>query len=120
MSNHPLNLTLRFALEIAGLFAFALWGWTQHGGVLRYYLAIAAPLAAAILWGVFRAEEPIGPKKPPVTIPGWLRLALEFAFFGLAVWAFYASDRPTWGLVFALLILLHYLVSYDRVVRLTR
>ncbi len=118
MSNNPLNLTLRFALEIAGLFAFALWGWTQHVGVLRYLLAIGAPLAAAILWGVFRAEEPLGPQKPPVTIPGALRLALEIAFFGLAVWAFYAAGRPIWGLVFALLVLFHYLISYDRVVRL--
>ncbi|RPI85834.1 MAG: DUF2568 domain-containing protein [Chloroflexi bacterium] len=34
-------------------------------------------------------------------------LVLELIFFDAATLAFYASDRPTWGLVFGIVVLLH-------------
>ena len=43
MSQNPLNLAVRFALELAGLYALGLWGWTQHTGILRYLLTIGLP-----------------------------------------------------------------------------
>lgn len=55
-----------------------------------------------------------------MAVPGPVRLLLEAAFFGAATWALYAAGRPAWGLVFALLVLGHYLLSYDRVLRRLR
>ncbi len=42
MSQHPLNLALRFALVSAMLAALGVWGWTQHAGMWRARLAVAA------------------------------------------------------------------------------
>jgi hypothetical protein len=118
MSNQPANLALRFFLELAALFALAYWGWTQHDGLVRLLWTIGLPLVAAALWGVFRVNG--DPGKAPVPVPGILRLALEALIFGGAVWALYAAGQETWSLVFGVVIVLHYLISYDRVIWLLR
>jgi Protein of unknown function (DUF2568) len=43
----PVNLALRFALELAALAAFATWGLHAAGGPARFALVAAAVLAAA-------------------------------------------------------------------------
>jgi hypothetical protein len=118
MGNHPLNLALRFALELAGLWALGYWGWTAHAGALRWLLAIGAPLLAAALWGTFRV--PGHPGRAPVPVPGPVRLLLEAAFFGSAVWALFAAERPAWAWVLAALVVAHYAASYDYVLKLLR
>lgn len=117
MANNPINLTLRFILELVGLFALGYWGWTQHSGLYRWLLAIGVPLLAAVLWGTFRV--PNDPGKAPVAVPGWVRLLLEAAYFTSAVLAFYASGKSTWALVFGLVVIVHYAVSYDRIIKFT-
>jgi hypothetical protein len=112
MANHPVNLILRFALEIAGLIALGYWGWTQHAGLARPALAIGAPLLAAVLWGVFRV--PGDPGNAPVAVPGAVRLLLEAAFFAGAAIGLVAANQERAGLVLAILVVLHYAVSYDR------
>lgn len=118
MSNQPANLALRFFLELAALFALAYWGWTQHDGLVRLLWTIGLPLVAAALWGVFRVNG--DPGKAPVPVPGILRLALEALIFGGAVWALYAAGQETCSLIFGVVIVLHYLISYDRVIWLLR
>lgn len=118
MSQHPLNLALRFALELAILAAVGIWGWTQHEGFWRTLLAIGLPLIAAALWGAFRVPEDHG--KGLVRVPGFARLALEAALFIAAVAAFAASGWWTAASIFGVLAALHYLASYDRVIRLLR
>ena len=118
MANHPLNLTLRFVLELIGLFALSYWGWTQHTGAARYLWAVGGPLLAAALWGTFRVPGDHG--HTPVIVPGPVRLGLEALYFSAAVWAFFAADRQTWGWSLAVAVLLHYLVSYDRVLSLLK
>jgi hypothetical protein len=113
MSNHPINLTIRFVLELLAMAALAIWGWTQHAGALRFVWAVGLPLLAAALWGVFRV--PGDPNKAPVAVPGLARLLIEAIIFGGAVWAIYATGRNTLASVFGLVILAHYVVSYDRV-----
>jgi len=113
MGSHPINLALRFFLELAGLFAMGYWGWTQHNGLSRWLWTLGLPLVFAVLWGSFRVNG--DPGKAPVAVPGILRLLLEIAFFGAATWALYAANRPTWGLVFVLVTLAHYVISYDRI-----
>jgi hypothetical protein len=113
MANNPINLGARFFLELAMLFNLGYWGWTQHQGLPRYLLAFGLPLAAAVLWGVFRV--PGDPRDAPVAVPGALRLGLELFLFGAAIWALYASDKSAWGTIMLIVVVTHYLVSYDRV-----
>lgn len=113
MANHPLNLALRFALELAGLGALGYWGWTANSGLWQVVVGVGLPLIAAALWGTFRVPNDPGPA--PVTVPGYLRLALEAAFFGGAVMGLALAGRDTLALSLGLLVAGHYLVSYDRV-----
>jgi len=116
MSNNPLNLALRFILEMAALVAMAWWGWAAHTGGARWLWAIALPLLAAVVWGVFRV--PNDPRDAPVAVPGPARLLIEAAVFGGATWCLYAAGRASLAWLFGGIVLLHYLASYDRVTRL--
>lgn len=113
LSNHPLNLAVAFGLELAMLAALAYWGWTQHEGVMQPLLCVGVPLGAAALWGVFRV--PGAPNAAPVAIPGWLRLLLEWGLYALAVFALVAANQPTIAAVFAVVVVVHYVVSIDQV-----
>ena len=118
MANHPLNLALRFLLELFALFSLGYWGWTQHSGLPRLLWTIGLPLVAAVAWGTLRV--PGHPGDAPIAVPGVVRLLLEAVFFGGAIWALYAAGRSTWGLVFGLIVLAHYIASYDYVLELLR
>ncbi|HSM54917.1 MAG TPA: YrdB family protein [Candidatus Sulfomarinibacteraceae bacterium] len=113
MSANPLNLALRFLLEIAGLVAMAYWGWATHERPWHVVWAIGLPLLAAVLWGTFRV--PGDPGDAPVAVPGLLRLLLEVLFFAGAVALLALAERRSLGLAFGVVVVVHYLVSYDRV-----
>jgi hypothetical protein len=51
------NLAVKFALELVAIGAFAYWGATVVGGPGSVLLAIAAPVAAIVLWGRFAAPR---------------------------------------------------------------
>ena len=121
MSNNPINLAVRFLLEIAAMLAIGYWGWRQASGALRYVLAIGSWLIAAVIWGTFRVPgDASASGGAPVAVPGLVRLAIELALFGFAVWALVSEGVTTLGWVFGGVVLLHYLVSYDRIAWLLR
>jgi hypothetical protein len=121
MGSHPINLAVRFLLEVAALVAIGYWGWSQHSGALRFVLAIGGPLLIAILWGAFAVRnDPSRSGKAPVPVPGMARLALEIAIFAFAAWALYDAGNRLLGLVFALVVMVHYALSYDRIAWLLR
>ena len=116
MGSHPINLAFRLLLEIAAYVSMAYWGWTQHVGWQRYAWAIGLPLVWAILWGTFNVpDDPSRSGKAPVRVPGFVRLLLELAFFATSVWALYTAGGSMWGLIFAILVVVHYVLSYDRI-----
>ena len=115
MASHPVNLTVRFLLELAALVALGYWGWTQGEGPFRYVLALGIPFIAAAAWGTFAVpNDPSRSGKAPVPVPGLVRLALELALFGFATWALFDLGLPFLGWVMGIVVLIHYGVSYDR------
>jgi hypothetical protein len=118
VNTNPLNLTVRFVLELVMLAIFAYWGYHHFSGWQAVAAAIALPLIAATLWGVFRI--PNDPKPAPVAIPGPLRLLLEWVLFGGAVWALNDLGQETWAWLLAGILVAHYLVSYDRTLPMLR
>jgi hypothetical protein len=121
MGSHPLNLTLRFLLELAALASLGYWGWTQHDGLARWLWAIGLPLAAAILWGTFAVpNDPSRSGKAPVSTPGILRLLLELVIFFAAALALIAGQQIAAGAVLAAVTIIHYVLSYDRILWLLR
>jgi hypothetical protein len=119
MSQNSINLALRFLLEIATLVVMGYWGWQRGGeGFIRYVLALAVPLIAAILWGAFRV--PGDPGNAPIAISGLVRLILELVFFGFSVWALYTMGKLNFAWALGIVLILHYLLSYDRILWLLK
>lgn len=118
MNTNPINLAVRFLLELVMLAVLAWWGYHRFPAMAGIAAAIAFPVAAAVLWGVFRI--PNDPRPAPVATPGPLRLLLEWALFGWAVWALHDSGYDTLAWLMAGMLVAHYLVSYDRTVAMLR
>jgi hypothetical protein len=116
MGSHPLNLSLRFLLELSALGAMGYWGWTQHDGPARWFLVLGLPLVAAILWGTFAVpNDPSRSGQAPIPTPGIVRLLLELSIFAIATIALIASQKVSAGWVLAATTLFHYAISYDRI-----
>ena len=96
-------------------------GWTRFGGLLheqplRSVLALGGPLLAAGLWYTFAVpDDPSRSGRAPVSVPGVVRLALELAFFALAAWALCHAGNPLLSMILAVEVIIHYVVSYDRI-----
>ena len=116
MSQNPLNLAIRFLLEIIALVALGAWAKAQFSGALGFILMIGVPLFAAVIWGTFNVKgDPSRSGRAPVQVPGIVRLLIELDFFGFATWALF-SFNPTYGWIFGLITLGHYALSYDRII----
>ena len=116
MGSNPINLALRFGLELAALAAMGVWGWRQAGGWFKYLLAPGLPLLAAFLWGALAVpDDPSRSGKAPLPIPGILRLLLELGVFAFATWALYDAGYSRWSWVLGALAVVHYIASYDRI-----
>jgi hypothetical protein len=121
MSQNMINLALRFLLELAALYAFGRWGWSQRTDFWRYLLMIGLPLIAATLWGLFRVPgDTSASGNAVVAVLGWMRLLLEIGFFSFATYCFFATGLQSVGWIFGAITLLHYIVSYDRILWLLR
>ncbi|QTN37639.1 YrdB family protein [Cryomorphaceae bacterium] len=109
--SHPLNLALRFVLEVLMLVAIGRWGYL----VFSVVWAVLLPVFAMALWVVFATrDDPSRSGKTVISTPGPLRLLLELALFAVAVAACYAVGNSMQGLVLTLVVVLHYLFSLDR------
>jgi hypothetical protein len=111
-----LNLAVRFLLELCALFTLGMWGWRLRDDSWRIVTALAVPLMAAALWGTFAVPgDPSRSGSAPVAVPGALRLLLEFGFFSSATWALYNLGFSRPAAFFVTAIVVHYLLSYDRI-----
>ena len=116
MSSNPINLAVRFLLEIFSLAVTGIWGWKLSDNWERYVLAIGLPVLAAAIWGTFAvANDPSRSGNAPVPVSGIVRLCIEFLFFGFATWALYNMESNFLSLALAAVVILHYVISYDRI-----
>lgn len=119
MGTHPINLALRFLLELSALGVFVMWGWivgSNSSPWIGNSLAISLPVLAATVWGVFNVPgDPSRSGIAPVIIPGVLRLLIELTFFGLATYCLNDLNYTNLYWIFGGVVVLHYIVSYDRV-----
>jgi hypothetical protein len=121
MGSHPINLGLRFLLELVALITAGMWGWNQGNDFLRYVYAAGFPILLAAMWGAFNVlNDPSRSGKAPVQVAGWIRLILELAFFSFACWALYDMKYQTIYQVFGAIVLIHYILSYDRIIWLLK
>jgi len=113
---NPVNLALRFLLEVTALGALAWWASSLTDAWWRWLAAIAVVLLVALAWGVFAVpSDPSRGGQRIVKVPGMARLALELLVFGAGAYAFKAVGRPNLAIGFAALVAVHYAWSYERV-----
>ena len=116
MGSHPINLAIRFLLEIFSLVSISIWGWKQSQGWLSYALAIGIPIVFAAIWGIFTVvNDPSRSGSASIPVSGIVRLGIEFLFFGLAIWALYNMELKHVSLLFGSIVLIHYVISYNRI-----
>lgn len=116
MGSDPINLAVRFILELSALVSTGLWGWKYGDGWTRLALALGIPIVLAIIWGTFNVpDDPSRSGTAPIVTPGLIRLVIELGIFGFAVWALFDMGFMKMSLILALAVLLHYMVSYDRI-----
>jgi hypothetical protein len=105
MSKNPLNLAVRFLLELAAVISFGAWGYSLTEGTTRFILALLFP----VLFAVLRSGKTVVPT------PGIIRLILELALFGAATWMLLNLDYSLLALIFGLIVAIHYIFSYNRI-----
>ncbi len=89
-------LTVRFLCELAMLAALAYWGAATFDGSMAFVAGIAAPLAAAVVWGMWVAPK----ARHPVSVV--VRLPIEDALFAITTVALIAAGTTTLAIVFAI------------------
>jgi len=116
MGSNPANLILRFLLEIIAFISLGIWGWKQSESWFRIVLAIGIPIIIAIIWGTFAVpNDPSRSGSAPVITAGFIRLIIELGIFGFAIWSLSDMEWNRISLIFGIVVLAHYIVSYDRV-----
>lgn len=116
MGSHPVNLAVRFLLEMSALASIGIWGWKQSNGWLRFVLALGIPIIFATIWGTFAVpDDPSRSGKAPIVIRGIIRLAIEIGFFASATWSLYNMGFNKLSAAFGIIVVLHYTISYDRI-----
>lgn len=121
MGAHPLNLALRFVLEMVAFTAIAYWGWKQSDHWMRYALAIGLPVLMAIIWGIFNVPgDPSRSGSAPIITPGFIRLIIELGIFAFAAWGLKDAGWHKSCMLLGIFVLFHYVVSYDRVLWLLK
>jgi hypothetical protein len=83
-----INLAVAFLLELCMLAALGYWGFTAVQGWPRIVLGLAAPLLAAVVWGIFLAPKAARPLDAALTF--WLKGAM----LGLGAAALALAGRP--------------------------
>jgi hypothetical protein len=117
MGSHPINLIIRFLLELSALTAMGLWGWKQNDGWFRFILVLGIPIIAAIIWGVFNVpNDPSRSGEAPIVVSGIVRLVIELAFFTIAALALNDLGYIKLSWVIGILVVIHYIISYDRII----
>ncbi|PLX12766.1 MAG: hypothetical protein C0598_05470 [Marinilabiliales bacterium] len=116
MGKHPINLFLRFILELIAFTAAGIWGYGQTEGFAALILAVLCPISMAAIWGIFAVpNDPSRSGKTVIKTPGIIRLILELLIFGFAIWAFYSIGMTIISYVLTFFVILHYALSYDRI-----
>ncbi|HEY2505138.1 MAG TPA: YrdB family protein [Streptosporangiaceae bacterium] len=94
---HAVNEAGAFLLELLLLAGLCWWGAAQHDAVaIRVFLAVVAPAAAMIAWGLLAAPR----ARIRVPLPGVL--AVKVVVFGAGVVAVYSIGQHVLAIAFAL------------------
>ncbi|WP_406272918.1 YrdB family protein [Nocardia sp. NBC_00881] len=117
MSLNPVMLAARFLLELVAVASFGVFGWRAFDGPWKFLLVVALPVVAAVVWGIFAVPgDPSRDGQPKVAVSGSTRLVIELTVLGGGALALQSAGLPSWGVAFAVLVIVYHALAYDRVV----
>ena len=90
-------LTIRFLMELGLLASVSLWGFDAGAGSGSLALGFVAPVAVAVIWGLFVAPRARWP------LPVGARVALELELFGAGTLALLSLGSVALAAIFAVL-----------------
>ena len=77
MGSHPLNLAIRFCLELVTLGIAAFWGFKRADNWTRYIIATGLVVFLAAIWGTFAVpDDPSRSGSAPIPVNGVIRLII--------------------------------------------
>ena len=121
MGSHPINLFVRFILELIALWAFGYWMYKTQTGWSRNILMILLPVIIAVCWGVFAVpNDPSRSGNTVIVTSGIIRFIFEIVVFGGAFYALYKSGLNKPSFYFITIVTIHYVLSYDRILWLLK
>ena len=98
------------------LISVGVWGWKQADDHVKYILAIGLPLAIGIIWGVFAVpDDPSRSGQSVIATSGVIRLMIELGVFLIAALVLHNQGQQKLSFVFALMVVIHYLLSFKRI-----
>lgn len=116
MKINIINLALRFLLELTALISIAIWSWGLSDSWTRFIMAPGIPITLAAIWTAFTVPNDRSRSgKSLVATPGSIRLIIELLIFTFAIWTLYDMSLEILSIVIGAILLLHYLLSYKRV-----
>ncbi|MDG1528675.1 MAG: YrdB family protein [Polaribacter sp.] len=116
MGFHPINLVFRFILEVCAFISAGLWSFNQTDGLLKFLFGFGFPIFLAIIWGVFTVpNDKSRSGNAPIPTNGIIRLAIELGIFAMATWSLYSLGYNNLYLIFGIAVVIHYVLSYDRI-----
>ncbi|MEC5236585.1 MULTISPECIES: YrdB family protein [Bacillus] len=98
----PINLAIRFFLELGALASLCYWGFQFWESVyVKFIFGIGSPLLFATIWGIFIAP------KASLKLPEPYRFMLEIILFGVTSVALYVVDQITLAIILGMVFVIN-------------
>lgn len=115
MSQNPLNLLVRFLLELAGVAGLFRLGAVLGDGGSGIALGVVLAAAGIAGWGVFNVPgDRSRSGKAPVAVPGPVRLIVELAVLGIGAVGWWLAGPVGFAWAYTIALVAHYALSWDR------
>lgn len=120
-AEHPVNLAVRFMLEVAAAVGIFRLGLQFADGVVAGLLAVSMVAVGAIAWGTCNVPGDASRSgSAPVPVPGPVRLGIEVTVFAMGAVGWFVAGPRWFAWTYLVVALVHHLASVDRLVWLLR
>lgn len=120
-AEHPVNLAVRFMLEVAAAVGIFRLGLQIADGTVAGLLAVSMVAVGVTAWGTCNVPGDTSRSgSAPVPVPGPVRLGIEVAVFATGGVGWFIAGPRWFAWTYLVVTLVHHLASVDRLTWLMR